>query len=52
MIQLKGDKKEYPLDFAIAKNGKNKLGYSKGGFPLNQNGMPLTKNGTSALKRN
>ena len=49
MITLKGDKKEYPLEFAIAKNGNSKLGYSKGGYPLNQNGMPMDKNGRNAL---
>ena len=41
----------YPLGFAIARNGKNNLGYSKGGYPLNKNGMPLNENNTNALKR-
>jgi len=49
MITLKSKKVEYPLDFAVIKNGNSKLGYSKGGYPLNQNGMPLNKNGTNAL---
>ena len=42
---------EYPLGFAIARNGNNNLGYSKGGYPLNKNGMPLNENNTNALKR-
>jgi len=52
MLTLQGHKVEYPLSFAIAKNGKSKLGYSKGGYPLNKNGVPLNQNGTNALKRN
>jgi len=45
MLTLKGHKVEYPLSFAVAMNGNSKLGYSKGGFPLNQNGMPMDKTG-------
>lgn len=50
MITLKGFKTEYPLPFAIERNGKSKLGYSKGGYPLNQNGMPTNKYGINPLK--
>lgn len=50
MLILKGSNVEYPLSFAIARNGNSKLGYSKGGYPLNQNGMPMDKNGENALK--
>lgn len=50
MLVLKGHKVEYPLDFAIIKNGHNKLGYSKGGYPLNQNGMPMDKTGRNPFK--
>ena len=42
---------EYPLGFALARNGKNNLGYSKGGYPLNKNSMPLNENNTNSLKR-
>ena len=42
---------KYPLGFALARNGKNNLGYSKGGYPLNKNGIPLNENNTNALKR-
>ena len=49
---LKGRTVEHPLEFAIARNGNSKLGYSKGGYPLNRNGMPLNQNGTNALKKN
>lgn len=41
---------KYPLRFALAINGNNNLGYSKGGYPLNKNGMPLNENNTNALK--
>lgn len=52
MLVLKGHKVEYPLSFAVAMNGNSKLGYSKGGYPLNQNSIPLNQNGRNALKRN
>ena len=42
---------KYPLGFALAINGNNNLGYSKGSYPLNKNGMPLNENNTNALKR-
>lgn len=51
MTKPRGVKVEYPLGFAVAKNGNSKLGYSKGGYPLNRNGMPKLANGYNALKK-
>lgn len=41
---------KYPLRFALAINGNNNLGYSKGGYPLNKNGVALDFMGRNALK--